>query len=74
MLTQKKYKEKIEAFEIRSADVRDFFESFAPPSVRLEIVKLTDPYGPTITEPNVDALVVTPETYLGGQASKSKRV
>jgi phosphopantetheine adenylyltransferase len=41
--------------------------------VVLNYVEIWDPYGPTITDPAVDTLVVSAETRGGGQAVNDKR-
>lgn len=69
MIAKKEYRDRIESFAIRSQRVRDFFESFAPAGIDLDIVKLTEPFGPTITRSDIGALVITPETQRGGEAS-----
>jgi len=41
--------------------------------ITLECVEIQDPYGPTITDKSVTALVVSAETRSGGQAVNEKR-
>ncbi|APA06803.1 hypothetical protein sscle_02g015730 [Sclerotinia sclerotiorum 1980 UF-70] len=43
-------------------------------SITIECVEIQDPYGPTITDETVTALVVSGETRSGGQAVNDKRV
>lgn len=40
----------------------------------IECVKIQDPFGPTITDPSVSALVVSGETRDGGKAVNDKRI
>jgi len=40
------------------------------PSLVYDIVPLHDVYGPTATDPNIQALVVSKETASGGKAGK----
>jgi phosphopantetheine adenylyltransferase len=42
-------------------------------TIRIECVEIQDPFGPTITDENVDALVVSGETRSGGKAVNDKR-
>ena len=42
-------------------------------SLHIEIVSISDHFGPTITDPAVTALVVTQETVSGGAAVNAKR-
>ena len=41
--------------------------------VRIEIVEINDPFGPTITNPHIQALVVSDETRGGGLMVNEKR-
>jgi phosphopantetheine adenylyltransferase len=43
-------------------------------SIVIECVEIQDPFGPTITDENITALVVSGETRSGGQAVNDKRV
>lgn len=43
------------------------------PQVALNFVEITDPFGPTITEEDISALVVSAETHAGGAAVNDKR-
>ena len=49
--------------------VHRFVELFKP-SLFYDIVPLHDVYGPTATDPNIQALVVSKETASGGKAGK----
>ncbi|KAF2402762.1 hypothetical protein EJ06DRAFT_519787 [Trichodelitschia bisporula] len=42
--------------------------------MRIEYVEIWDPFGPTITEPEMDALVLSAETRAGGKMVNDKRV
>jgi phosphopantetheine adenylyltransferase len=44
------------------------------PSITIECVEIQDPFGPTITDESVTALVVSGETRSGGQAVNEKRL
>lgn len=43
------------------------------PRLALKLVEITDPFGPTITEEDITALVVSAETHAGGAAVNDKR-
>lgn len=43
------------------------------PQLVLKLVEITDPFGPTITEEDITALVVSAETHAGGAAVNDKR-
>ncbi|KUI54713.1 hypothetical protein VP1G_02063 [Cytospora mali] len=51
----------------------DFSTTFRDGTVTVHCVKIRDPFGPTITEENMDALVVSAETRSGGKAVNDKR-
>lgn len=53
----------------RMQGVHRFMELFKP-SLVYEIVPLHDVCGPTATDPNIQALVVSKETASGGKAGK----
>lgn len=52
----------------RTNKVRDFLTLFKP-SIHPDIVPITDVYGPTGWDPDIQALVVSKETLSGGEAS-----
>jgi pantetheine-phosphate adenylyltransferase len=70
MLKQKQFKEHIESWAKRAQNVQTFLTAFSPSHIAIEIVKLTDPYGPTTAIEGISALVVSHETLDGGRASK----
>ncbi|CRG90087.1 hypothetical protein PISL3812_07128 [Talaromyces islandicus] len=43
------------------------------PDLDIHLVQIADPYGPTITEENLNALIVSAETRSGGQAVNTER-
>jgi phosphopantetheine adenylyltransferase len=51
----------------------DFRASFREGTIQVQCVRIHDPFGPTITLENIDALVVSGETRSGGQAVNQKR-
>lgn len=68
MCHDKKYSEKIQPWDIRATNLIDFLQDFNSKST-IQLVKLMDPFGPTITEPNIDAIVVSHETLQGAHSS-----
>ena len=42
--------------------------------LQIDCVKITDPFGPTITDPSIQTLVVSRETTKGAEAINNKRV
>ncbi|CAG7964002.1 unnamed protein product [Penicillium nalgiovense] len=44
------------------------------PNLGFEFVEISDPFGPTITEENLGAIVVSKETHSGGAAVNEERV
>jgi len=52
----------------------DFQASFRNDTIRIQCVRIQDPFGPTITREDIDVLVVSGETRSGGQAVNDRRV
>lgn len=52
----------------------EFIATFRDNTVTIQCVKIQDPFGPTITQEDMDALVVSAETRSGGKAVNDKRV
>jgi pantetheine-phosphate adenylyltransferase len=65
MLKNKKNSEQIALFSDRKQSILDLL-SIVKPQLELNIIELTDPYGPTITSSSIDALVVSSETMATG--------
>ncbi|GAB1317359.1 hypothetical protein MFIFM68171_07569 [Madurella fahalii] len=51
----------------------DFRATFRDGTIQVQCVRIHDPFGPTITVEDIDALVVSGETRSGGQAVNEKR-
>lgn len=51
----------------------EFTASFRDETVTIQCVTIQDPFGPTITQEDMDALVVSAETRSGGKAVNDKR-
>jgi pantetheine-phosphate adenylyltransferase len=60
----KKFSSKIEDYVTREKHLRDFIASITDPE-RVEIVPLSDHFGPPIYEPEYEAIIVSEETYKG---------
>ena len=69
MLKSKAHAEYLESFDGRSAHLKAFLLDLDHTLV-YEVVALKDVYGPTASDPEISALVVSRESAAGGQASK----
>ncbi|NXG53367.1 COASY synthase, partial [Psilopogon haemacephalus] len=65
--------ELIEPYELRAGRLREFLQDVQP-SLRYDIVPLADPYGPSVTDPDLQCLVVSEETRRGGEAVNKRRL
>jgi len=64
LLSNKKYKEKIQPYNVRKQNLIDFAKELDPEHPdRLEIIPLNDPYGPAITYSNIDVHISSEESY-----------
>ncbi|XP_056306323.1 bifunctional coenzyme A synthase isoform X2 [Danio aesculapii] len=73
LLKNKVLKELIEPYDQRVEKLHDFLNDVKP-SLKYEIVPLSDPFGPSITEPELQCIVVSEETRKGGEAVNKRRV
>lgn len=62
LLKNKKYASKLEDYETRERNIKNFISSFTDMK-RVEIIELNEPYGPPINEPEYEGLIVSQETY-----------
>ncbi|XP_041029250.1 bifunctional coenzyme A synthase isoform X1 [Carcharodon carcharias] len=73
LLNRKMLKELIEPYQERVEKLRKFLLDVNP-AVQYDLVPLKDPYGPAITDPNLNCIVVSDETQKGGEAVNRKRL
>jgi pantetheine-phosphate adenylyltransferase len=73
MLSKKKGKDQIALFPTRQGGVLDFLR-LVKPSLQLDAVELADPFGPTLTDATIEAIVVSSETILGAHMINLKRI
>lgn len=75
MLASKKFMEKLLPYHDRLQGVMQFVSIFSGTlSLEIQVVPLHDPFGPTISTPAIDVLVVSEETLPGAQQINSIRV
>uniref|UniRef100_A0A3B3R3A1 Bifunctional coenzyme A synthase n=1 Tax=Paramormyrops kingsleyae TaxID=1676925 RepID=A0A3B3R3A1_9TELE len=72
LLKNKVLKELIEPYSLRVRRLREFLQDIKP-SLQYEIVPLSDPFGPSVTDPQLQCIVVSEETRKGGDAVNKKR-
>lgn len=64
LLQSKSQKHLLESFDQRSRSVRDFL-TFIKPQITSEVIRIMDLFGPTDSDPNIQALIVSKETSNG---------
>jgi cytidyltransferase-like protein len=75
LLINKQYKDKIQSYDIREKCLRDFIEKELNVSWKYyNIIPLNDPFGPAITEPNLEAHISSEETYQGAMKINEMRI
>jgi phosphopantetheine adenylyltransferase len=73
MLASKSNAALISTYDVRETAVQTFLSSIKP-SLELNLVRLAEPFGPTITDPEIEAIVVSSETIRGAFKINSIRV
>lgn len=69
MLLKKKHRELIASTSERVKSIEKYMQ-LVKRNISYEIVPIKDPFGPTVTDPTIDALVVSKETLKGGDLGK----
>ncbi|KAJ2234556.1 hypothetical protein H4R99_005256 [Coemansia sp. RSA 1722] len=69
---QKRYKEYLEPYRKRELNVLLFLRKIRK-DIIVELTPISDPYGPTATDPTIEALVVSRETLAGSDALDVRR-
>ncbi|OLY79111.1 Phosphopantetheine adenylyltransferase [Smittium mucronatum] len=64
LLKNKKFKEQLQSFETRLSNVRNFLNIIRP-GLDYNLFPLADPFGPIITDGDIDTLIVSKETLTG---------
>ncbi|CAG8450355.1 12658_t:CDS:2 [Acaulospora morrowiae] len=72
MLINKKYKEYMESIDTRIEKTAKFLNNIRR-GLLYEVGPIYDPYGPTITDPDVEALIVSKETVSGADSINEER-
>lgn len=74
LLKTKKYPHHLESLQERTIAVTDFIRKVGPRDLNLRTEAIQDIYGPTATEPDIDAILVTRETVSGADSIDQIRV
>lgn len=69
MLHGKRLKEHLQSYEERCAAVSVFVKNSIDDQLQVELVPLDDPFGPSLTEPLLGAIVVSKETKATAASS-----
>lgn len=72
MLSRKQFAHLIMPIEQRRKTVEDYIKSIKP-NLAVQVIHITDPYGPAIVDKDLEAIVVSQETLPGGSLVNKKR-
>ncbi|KAJ0963693.1 hypothetical protein J5N97_028815 [Dioscorea zingiberensis] len=73
MLAKKEVAHLIEPVEMRMKVVEDYIKSIKPGLI-VQVEPIMDPYGPSIVDDKLDAIIVSEETFAGGLSVNKRRV
>ncbi|CAG8584226.1 8755_t:CDS:2 [Ambispora leptoticha] len=74
MLQNKKYKEFLEPIDTRISKVLKFLRKLRSEAfIQYQVVPIYDIYGPTATDPDIEAIVVSKETMAGANSINEER-
>uniref|UniRef100_A0A7I4BNH4 Uncharacterized protein n=1 Tax=Physcomitrium patens TaxID=3218 RepID=A0A7I4BNH4_PHYPA len=73
MLSNKDYAHLTQPLDVRRQAAEVFIKVSVKPELKVQAEPITDPYGPSIVDPELEAIVVSKETLKGGESVNNKR-